>query len=60
MRNGTKMASCVAGLAALLLIAPAYGLDMNKSIRIDAGSNTGGQSSVNGNIFVGEGSVIDG
>ena len=60
MRNGIKTASCSAGLAALLLIAPAYGLDMNKSIRIDAGSNTGGQSSVNGNIFVGEGSVIDG
>ena len=33
---------------------------MNKSIKIDAGSNTGGQSSVNGNIFVGKGSVIDG
>ena len=60
MRNGMKRCSFSAGLAALLLIAPAYGLDMNKSIRIDAGSNTGGQSSVNGNIFVGKGSVIDG
>lgn len=60
MRNGIKIAAFSAGLAALLLIAPAYGLDMNKSIRIDAGSNTGGQSSVNGNIFVGKGSVIDG
>ncbi len=60
MRKGIKIASFSAGLAALLLIAPAYALDMNKNIRIDAGSNTGGQSSVNGNIFVGEGSVIDG
>ncbi len=60
MRNRNKIASCSGGLAALLLIAPAYGLDMNKSIRIDAGSNTGGQSSVNGSIFVGNGSVIDG
>lgn len=60
MRSRTKIAWCSAGLAALLLIAPAHGLDMNKSIRIDAGSNTGGQSSVNGSIFVGKGSVIDG
>jgi predicted acyltransferase (DUF342 family) len=60
MRNGNKIASFSVGLAALLLIAPAYGLDMNENIRIDAGSNTGGQSSVNGNISVGEGSVIDG
>ncbi len=60
MRKGIKIASFSAGLAALLLLAPAYALDMNKNIRIDAGSNTGGQSSVNGNIFVGEGSVIDG
>jgi len=60
MRSRTKIASLSAGLAALLLIAPAHGLDMNKSIRIDAGSNTGGQSSVNGSIFVGKGSVIDG
>jgi len=60
MRKGIKIASFSAGLAALLLIAPAYALDMNKNIRIDAGSNTAGQSSVNGNIFVGKGSVIDG
>ena len=60
MRSRTKIASRSAGLAALLLIAPAHGLDMNKSIRIDSGSISGGQSSVNGSIFVGKGSVIDG
>ena len=60
MRKGIKIAPFSAGLAALLLIAPAHGLNMNKSIKVDAGSNTGGQSSVNGNIFVGAGSVIDG
>ncbi len=47
-------------LLALLLAAPAHGLSLNKSINIAAGTETGGQSSVNGSISVGEGAVIDG
>ena len=60
MRNRHTLASCSAGLVALLLIAPAYGHSLNKSIKVSAGSETGGQSSVNGSITVGEGAVIDG
>jgi len=60
MRKTHRFASFGAGLVALLLIAPAHGLSLNKSIKIDAGSQSGGQSSVNGSISVGEGAVIDG
>jgi DUF4097 and DUF4098 domain-containing protein YvlB len=41
-------------------MAPAHGLNLNKSVKVDAGSKTGGQSSVNGSISVGAGAVIDG
>lgn len=47
-------------LLALLLAAPAHGLSLNKSIKVAAGTETAGQSSVNGSISVGEGAVIDG
>ena len=60
MRNTHRFASWSAALVALLLMAPAYGLNMNKSVKVDAGSKTGGQSSVNGSISVGAGAVIDG
>jgi len=62
MRKTHGFASFGAGLVALLLVAPAFGhdLNLNKSIKVDAGSQTGGQSSVNGSISVGEGAVIDG
>jgi hypothetical protein len=59
MRNTYGFAA--AGLLALLLAAPAYGgATLNKSIKIDAGAETGSQSSVNGSITVGAGAVIDG
>ncbi len=48
------------GMLALLLVSPAHGLSLNKSIKVAAGTETGGQSSVNGSISVGEGAVIDG
>ena len=48
------------GLLALLLMAPAHGMNLNKSVTIDAGSEAGGQSSVNGSITVGKGAVING
>ena len=62
MRKTHGFASFGAGLVALLLVAPGYGhdLNLNRSIKVDAGSQTGGQSSVNGSISVGEGAVIDG
>ncbi len=55
----TEGFSAIATLA-LLLAAPAHGLNLNKSIKVDAGAQTGGQSSVNGSISVGAGAVIDG
>lgn len=58
MRDGKKFA--VAGLLGLLLMAPAWGGTLNKSIHIDDGVETGGQSSVNGSITVGKGAVING
>ncbi len=60
MRNSHISASFSAGLVALLLIAPAHGHSLNKSIKISAGSEADGQSSVNGSITVGAGAVIDG
>ena len=58
MRNGQKIAAL--GLLALLVMAPAWGGSINKSVHVDADSHTGGQSSVNGSISVGNGAVIDG
>ena len=60
MRNRHLFAALGAGLVASMLIAPAHGFSLNKSIKIAAGSESGGQSSVNGSITVGEGAVIDG
>jgi len=60
MRSRHKIASLGAGLTFLLLIAPVYGHSLNKSIKVDAGSQAGGQSSVNGSISVGADAVIDG
>ena len=52
--------SVVSCMLALLLAAPANALDLNKSINVAAGTQAGGQSTVNGSISVGEGAVIDG
>lgn len=60
MRNRNNIASIGAGLLALLFVAPAHGLNLNKSIKVDPGSQSGGYSTVNGSISVGEGAVIDG
>lgn len=60
MRNSHISASFSVGLVALLLIAPTHGHSLNKSIKISAGSETDGQSSVNGSITVGARAVIDG
>jgi hypothetical protein len=60
MGNTHRLAAISVGLVALLLVAPAHALSINKSITIAPGSETGGQSSVNGSITVGKGAVIDG
>ena len=49
-----------AGLLMLLLAAPAMAGTVNKSIKIGAGEQSSGASSVNGSISVGEEAVVTG
>lgn len=49
-----------AALLALAIVSPAHGFDMNKSISIEAGGHSGGESTLNGSISVGEAAVVDG
>jgi len=44
----------------MLLAVPVYGASINKSISIDAGSESDGATTVNGSISVGEGAVLSG
>jgi len=48
------------GLLALLMAVPAFGASINKSVRIGDGEESGGTSSVNGSITVGERAVVTG
>ncbi|HNP66103.1 MAG TPA: hypothetical protein PKH39_19400 [Woeseiaceae bacterium] len=48
------------GLLALLLAVPAFGASINKSIKIAASETSGGATSVNGSITVGENAVVTG
>ena len=47
------------GLLTLLMVVPAFG-SVNKSIKIDAGSDSSGATSVNGSITVGADAVVTG
>lgn len=44
----------------MLMAVPAIGATVNKSVKIEAGSEAGGASSVNGSITVGENAVVTG
>ncbi len=48
------------GLLLMLLAVPALGASVNKSIKIEAGSESDGASSVNGSVTVGAGAVVTG
>ena len=48
------------GLLALLMVVPAFGASINKSIKVEAGSESGGATSVNGSITVGADAVVTG
>jgi hypothetical protein len=50
----------LSGIAVIMLLATSAQANVNKSIRIDAGTQAGGQSTVNGSITVGSDAVIDG
>lgn len=45
-------------LLAMLMAVPVYGASSNKSIKIDAGSESDGATTVNGSISVGDGAVV--
>lgn len=55
----TKSAFTI-GLLFVLLAVPALGATVNKSVKIEAGSESGGASSVNGSISVGADAVVTG
>lgn len=48
------------GLLAMLLAVPAFGASINKSIKIEAGTESSGASSVNGSVTVGENATVSG
>ncbi len=58
-RLTTKTAFTI-GLLVLLMSVPALGASVNKSIKIAAGERSGGATSVNGSISVGEDAVVTG
>jgi len=47
-------------LLLMLMAVPVYGASVNKSIKINAGSESDGATTVNGSISVGEGAVVSG
>ncbi len=55
----TKTAFTV-GLLILLMAVPALGADLNKSVRIAAGGESDGVTSVNGSITMGADAVVSG
>lgn len=48
------------GLLVLLMSVPALGASINKSVKIEAGEESGGATSVNGSITVGESATVTG
>ncbi len=48
------------GLLAMLMAVPAFGASVNKSIKIAAGEESDGASSVNGSVTVGADAVVNG
>lgn len=60
MRAKHRFATITTGLLAILLIAPASGANLNKSIKIEAGTTADGASTVNGSVKVGKGAIVTG
>ena len=55
----TKTAFTI-GLLVMLMAVPALGASINKSIKIEAGGESSGATSVNGSITIGENAVVTG
>jgi DUF4097 and DUF4098 domain-containing protein YvlB len=60
MLTKRTLTSIAAGLLAVTLVAPAYGFSLNKSIKVEAGSESGGHSTLNGSISVGNDAIVNG
>jgi DUF4097 and DUF4098 domain-containing protein YvlB len=54
------VASIFAGVVALVLFMPAHGFNFNKSINVEAGSESDGHSTLNGSITVGDSAIVNG
>ena len=59
MKTLTKSVFTV-GLLVMLMAVPAFGASINKSIKVEAGGESSGATSVNGSITVGEHAVVSG
>lgn len=60
MAKMTAKTAFTVGLLVILTSVPAFGASINKSIKIEAGSESSGASSVNGSITIGENAVVTG
>ncbi len=59
MKIMTKTAFTI-GLLVMLMAMPAFGASINKSVKVEAGGESSGASSVNGSITVGANAVVTG
>jgi hypothetical protein len=60
MNTRPTVASIFAGVIALGLFVPAHGFNFNKSINVEAGSESDGHSTLNGSITVGDNAIVNG
>jgi DUF4097 and DUF4098 domain-containing protein YvlB len=60
MHTRRSFTSIAAGLLALGLFMPAHGFNLNKSIEVEADSESGGHSTLNGSISVGSNAIVNG
>lgn len=59
MKSMTKAVFTI-GLLVVLMVVPAFGASVNKSIKVEAGGESSGATSVNGSVTVGENAVVSG
>lgn len=60
MNKAVVKSAFTIGLLAMLMAVPVYGASVNKNIKIPAGGESDGESSVNGSITVGDGATVTG
>jgi hypothetical protein len=60
VKSGIALKSAAIALLLLMLVTPASGASLNKSIKVEDGGQSRGESTVNGSITVGRDAFIDG